>query len=509
MSVDIFSFEYIHWGGSPKRVLHRSPGLSEEFVEKVKELDKYVRSVDTSFERFLKEGGLSWVLLPQNTRANVLVSSALVQQPGERPTWHFLALVIGKNNFLKFESIKQLLASITNELSSEWWERNFVIKETFDFVLLEDSEKLKLHDADNERVLETLCANDVSYLIDHAIAWNPSVKEKNWEYVISTGGWSVPCSQQQENPEEAKKKPPSNQRSSRRIQKKVKDVIDRVRRNQKRRPSTERTKNAKVTMGREPSEDGPSTERTQNAKDTMGRKPPSEGEPSSERIKKAKTEKRKRNDKLLPSLVLAAVFFVSCVLAAFNICSYTGEEEHDTYKSSIVDRVLAFIRVGSYSPEYLKEAIISKQGNEIVNTYNAEFITTLNDSWKVPFTDILIPGCSRKFIVSIQVSAEMCTDLCTIEIKNEHGRTVLSVPGSVVGNFERGGYEIKDKKVGLFRNPGLTQKEITGLYELPIELSKCTVNGIGLQQTANAYAVEKLKKITKTICDRPLEINAK
>lgn len=157
-----------------------------------------MQSSDPEFTALLRSGERSWIDIPfQAGESRLFITSMLFEEPGFRPEWHYLALMIGKDEWKRIASHRRLLRMLERYSKSGWRElfrkdsenMELVAEETGENHLLPKELPRYLFSREQEALdkLEDAClfSDDASFAEDK-IAWNPAALNSGWKCIIAT-----------------------------------------------------------------------------------------------------------------------------------------------------------------------------------------------------------------------------------------------------------------------------------------------------------------------------------
>lgn len=450
LSADKMYFEFVHWGGSPKRVLEKSPSLSDVFVNKCISLDKYVRSDDPIFEKMLRNGETSWLLMPLSQDTNVLIASALVQQNAKRPIWHFIAIVIKQREFENFKTVKCLVGSILTLLSGKWWE-------------YEEGErqKIALLIGDNlcpenvQTALSDLYSKSIHSAAGTTVAYNPSCIETDWRYVINTTGRII----------------------------------------NKSRVTSGADCSAPHKDIAQPRRVGDS-DRNRQMRDTRTEV-------------KVKSPSRLPVLPILAVLCVVILLAVTFVTIGRDGKIVSADNNANEYSSHDGKPKSPLARRKPETAEDLRTYILRKTGGFIKINYNAQETIGYDDTWRLPKLNRVIPLCRREIDVRIAVNAVMKTDLSKIQILQKSKDFEVGIPASRLVDYKRESKSLTavPKCVGFFRRKGLTDAEKNKILAQKLNPADCSFENKTLQMAAYEDAQNKIREIAADRVQDPKHIS--
>ena len=201
------SIPLLCWGGSPRRLRQRSPAFSDDMAQCAANLEAFLFSDDPAFTVLLKGGEHCWIDVPAPDRQHRLFAvSFLHQEPGVRPVWYFLCLLIGREQWRMIGSHRRFFEVLRAAAPSLWNDPVFRSGNSIELRFPKKTEPthtfrrdhlLRVGPCPPEDALRTLeqrfpMDDDVCFQ-KCTVAWNPAMYDPNWSCVVRTKERTIPA----------------------------------------------------------------------------------------------------------------------------------------------------------------------------------------------------------------------------------------------------------------------------------------------------------------------------
>lgn len=202
------SIPLLCWGGSPRRLRQRSPAFSDDMAQCAADLEVFLFSDDPAFTALLNGGEHCWVDVPApDGQHRLFAVSFLYQEPGVRPVWYFICMLIGREQWRMIGSHRRFFEALRAAAPSLWNDPVFRSQNSIELRLPEKTELsgtfrrsgqlLPVGPCSPEDALRTLedrfpMDDDVCFQ-ECTVAWNPAMYDPNWSCVVRTKERTIPA----------------------------------------------------------------------------------------------------------------------------------------------------------------------------------------------------------------------------------------------------------------------------------------------------------------------------